>query len=139
MLFYVASLLTGLIGTGVLYWAFSRSLECNASRRNRRPISYLAPVFLSLLMVLFAIGFAAPRLQDLVSLASGNLQVQEIELGPQQIGLLTIEIDSKNYCYNRLEVKPLPATPYRMTALPYSRHVLRLEPIAEITTAGGQK
>lgn len=139
MLFYLTSLIVGIFGTAALYYAFSRSLDRNNNRRNKRPVSYLAPVFLSICLVLFALNYTAPRLQDLVSLISGKLQVQEISFSAQQIGWLTLEIDGKPYFYNRFEIKPLPTASYRMTALPYSRHVLSLEPIADDNTAGGQK
>lgn len=137
MLLYILSLLVGILGTAAIYYAFSRSLDRNNNRRNKRPISYLAPVFLSVCLVLFTLNFTAPRLQDLVTLLSGNLQVQEIRLQADDISWMALEIDGHPYYYNRFQYKPLPTVAYRMTVLPHSRHVLWLEPIAEDTATGG--
>ncbi len=139
MLLYLVSLFIGIFGVIAIYYAFSRSLDRNSSRRNKRPVSYLAPVFLSIGLVLFTINYTAPRLQDLVSLLSDKLYVQEVRLETQQIGWLTLDIGSSTYYYNRFQVKPLPAVAYRLTALPHSRHVLSLEPIGEDTRTGGLK
>ncbi len=138
MLLFLISLLVGVIGSAALYLAFSRSLERNNARHNKRAVSYLAPVFLSFLLVIFAVFFTIPRLQDLVFLISGNLEVHEIELKPNEIHWLTIEVEAESYVYNRFKYEPLPTTSYQITALPKSRHILSLELIAGDTTDGGE-
>ena len=137
MLFFMLSLFAGLFGTAALTYGFCRSLDRNYGRRNKRPISYLAPVFLSLILIYFTIDFTAPRLFDLVTLISGNYEVEEIRLTDGQIHWASLEIDENLYLYNRFQYKPEPGTPYRLTALPNSRHVVRLEPVASNTDVGG--
>ena len=138
MLLFIVCLRIGVVGTGALYLVFSHSLERNNSRRNKRAISYLAPVFLSIVLILFAAFFTMPRLQDLVFLLSGNLEMQEVELTAGKIHWLTIEIEDKNYIYNRLQYELQPGKDYQITALPNSRHIISLEPIAENTADGGE-
>ncbi|MGI6298878.1 MAG: hypothetical protein ACOX1T_06860 [Saccharofermentanales bacterium] len=138
MLLFIICLLIGVVGTGALYLAFSHSLERNNLRRNKRAISYLAPVFLSIVLILVTAFFTMPRLQDLVFLLSGNFEMQKVELTASNIRWLTIEIDDKNYIYNKLQYELQPGTSYQITALPNSRHIIRLEPIAEDTADGGE-
>lgn len=137
MLFYILSLLAGLFGSAALTYGFCRSLDRNYGRRNKRPISYLAPVFLSLILIYFTIDFTAPRLFDLVTLASGNYEVEEIRLTDDQIHWASLEIDGSPHLYNRFQYKPEPGTTYRLTALPNSRHVVKLDPVASNTDIGG--
>jgi len=137
MLFFYLSLIVGLFGTAALAYSFGRSVDRNFNRRNKRPISYLAPVFLSLFLIYFSIDYTAPRLFDVVVLISGNYEVQEVELAESQIHWSSLDVDEYAYYYNRFQFKPEPATRYRLTALPNSRHVVRLEPIAEDIETGG--
>jgi hypothetical protein len=137
MLFYVFSLIVGIFGTAVIACLFGRSLDRNHNRRNRRPISYLMPVFLSLLLILFSARFTAPRLFDLVTLISGKYQVNDVLLTEKQIHWGSLEIDGQPYYYNRFQYKPQPEIRYRLTTLPNSHHVILLEQIAVNISIGG--
>lgn len=137
MLFYYISLIVGLFGTAALTYAFSRSLDRNYARRNKRPVSYLAPVFLSLFLIYFSVDYTAPRLFDAVVLLSGNYEVQEVTMTENQIHWSALIVDGQSYYYNRFQIKPKPATRYNLTALPNSHHVVKLELIAESVETGG--
>jgi len=137
MLFFFVSLIVGIFGTAVLFYAFGRSIDRNHKRRNKRPIGYLAPVFLSLLLLGFSIVYTAPRLFDLVTLFSGNYMTNDVKLTNSQISWSSLIIEGQPYYYNPLQYKPQPATRYRLTTLPNSHHVISMEPIAENVATGG--
>ncbi len=137
MFLYVISLIIGLFATAALVYAFCRSLDRNYGRRNKRPISYLAPVFLSLFLIFFSIDYTVPRLLDIVSLVSRDYEIMEIELDDAQIRWTALTIEEEPYYYNRFVYKPVSSIRYRMTALPNSHHVLKLEAVTGETNPGG--
>lgn len=137
MFLYIVSLVIGLFGTAALSYAFCRSLDRNYGRRNKRPISYLAPVFLSLLLIYFSVDYTMPRLFDLIPLIAKDYEVLEVTADEEEIRWTALLIDGKPYYYNRFQYKPVAATPYRLTALPNSRHVIALDKVTIETIPGG--
>lgn len=137
MLFFYLSLLIGIFGTAALAYAFGRSLDRNFGRRNKRPISYLAPVFISLFLIYFSIDYTAPRLFDLVTILSDNYKVTDVTLTENQIHWSSLIVDGQPYYYDRFQFKPKPETRYRLTVLPNSHHVVKLESITDSSASGG--
>ena len=131
MFLYISSLVFCSAVSGLLFGFLRRALFANWRQTGKRPIGYLLPVFLSLLLVWFTATQTLPRLLDLVSLAGRANFTEEIELSEQDIHWLTIRYNGQTYLYNRWQLSPEPGIRFRMRYTAYSRSVLALEEIVD--------
>lgn len=105
--FFINLMLHGAV-TLALLLVFFRVLRVNHERKNKKGLSYLLPVLLTVILLAQAISFTIPRLLDSVYVIKGSYRtvIGEVE----SIGFLnnTMQIDGKDYFYNPLSSKNTP-------------------------------
>jgi len=133
VLFFLFSLMICLALSALLLTVLFKRLRRNSERKNRRPIGYLSPVFLTIIFLALSLELTAPRLLDTISLVSGRYVIEEIKVDADNIGWITIRDDGRQFTYNRW-VYPLKAgNTYRITYTPLSRYIIDLEEIGDIS------
>jgi hypothetical protein len=133
--FFVLSLVLSLVLTGALLAVLMHSLQVNRERRNHRPISYLNPVFMTLVFITVVVYLAIPQLLDLVSTIEGAYVIQEVHISQGDLGWNSFHDGQQRYVYNRWQFKLVPGRTYRMTSTPHGRFVIDVTEIAESISA----
>ena len=134
MILFVVLLLAALIVSGLSLYLFFRGLKNNWHQKNKRPISYLAPVLLMIFLVAFSAAQTIPRLLDLAYLAGGTLQTEEMSFEQGDMGRLRFISNGRQYYFYNADSELVPDQSYRVSYTPYSRHVIRLVNLAESIT-----
>lgn len=130
--FFVNLMLHGAISLMLLLILF-RALRVNYERKNKKGLSYLLPVILTVILLIQVIGFTIPRLLDSVYVMKGSYQtvIGEVE----SIGFLnnTMRIDGKDYFYNPLSStnKPLEGDYLEISYARYSGFVFDMKRVPE--------
>ncbi|MDD2578743.1 MAG: hypothetical protein EOM13_00630 [Clostridia bacterium] len=131
---FIVSLVFCAAITGLLLWLLHRSLTANRRHAARRPVSYLLPVFLSLIVVWFTAAQTVPRMLDAVALAGQVSHTEEIILDQDDIRWLSFRHNDQIFHYNRWQMMPEAGKRYRMRFTPYSLSVLRLEEVIDVAS-----
>ena len=135
MVLYIVSLIISLIVSVVLFSLFFHSLRLNWKQKNRRPISYLAPVILVAALIVFSVTQMIPRLLDLIPLVGSTLAIEEIVLQDEDINWISFEYQQNRYWYNRWTFDLETDTAYRISYTPFSHYVLTIDEMAETAVA----
>lgn len=130
MLFFLISLIVSLLLTLIVLGLLGRSLSVNWEMRNRKPIGYLTPVLLMLLLIYLCLTQSVPRLLDTVAVLSRTCPVEEIlaaDDGSRRISLP----DGRKLAYSRLQFEFIAGRSYLITYTPKSYYVIEVTEIAE--------
>ncbi len=135
MVLFIVSLVISLIVSVLLLLMFFHCLRINWKQKNRRPISYLAPSVLVVILILFTVTQMIPRLLDVVQIVGSSVMIEEIELQEEDINWMTFDYQQQRYWYNRWSFDLEANTVYRVRFTPYSHYVLTVDEIAETSVA----
>lgn len=128
--FILAFLVTLAILILLFIW-LSLSLQKNWSRHNRHGLSFLMPVFLSLLLLLLLSFEFRPRLLDIFSQQSENLRTYTLSEENAIFHPGWIEYNGRRFTLP-MEYRDLdPKKTYRVTISRYSAYVFNLEEVKE--------
>jgi hypothetical protein len=131
VLFFVVSLVICLLLSVLLLAGLGRSLRTNWTRKNRRPISYLAPVGLTVAFLILAIWLAVPRVLDVLALVSGDCVREEIQAEEGQVGWCTWRDGKRHFTFNPWQYQITAGKSYNMTYTPHSFYIVALSEISE--------
>ena len=114
-----------LISIGLLL-ALLRFVSNNQKRRNRRGISYLLPVVITVIFLFQAVSVTAPRLLDSVYVLKQNYET--ISGRVESVGYLNhaLVIDGEKYYYNPFIFKPQAGDILEISFTPYAHYVSEL-------------
>jgi hypothetical protein len=131
LLFFLLSLVLSLLLSGAIFAGLYKALQVNWERKNKRPISYLSPVALTIAFLLLSANLAAPRLLDSVSLLSHEYGSEEIRVAAGDLGWNTLSAKGHRFIYNQWKYRLLPGRTYRFTYTPRSRFIIEFTEIAD--------
>lgn len=126
MIYFLINLcLHFLISIGLLL-AVLRFVSNNQKRRNRRGISYLLPVVITVIFLFQAVSVTAPRLLDSVYVLKQNYETISGEV--ESVGYLNhaLVIDGEKYYYNPFIFKPQAGDILEISFTPYAHYVSEL-------------
>lgn len=133
MVYFFVNLMLHSAVTLTLLLFFFRALRVNYERKNKRGISYLLPVLLTVILLSQAIVFTVPRFLDSVYVIKSDYRTISGEV--ESIGFLnnTMRIDGKKYYYNPLSStnKPMEGDYLEISYTRYSRFVFNMKRIPE--------
>ncbi len=132
MLFFLLSLLLSLAISGALLASLIKSLQINWERRNRRPISYMAPVVLTAVFIWLTASLTVPRLLDTVSIMTRTYVIEEVTLGQADISWSTLYSNDRRFFFNQWQFEPVADKTYRISYTPRSRYIVEMTEVAEI-------
>jgi len=114
-----------LISIGLLL-ALLRFVSNNQKRRNRRGISYLLPVVITVIFLFQAVSVTAPRLLDSVYVLKQNYET--ISGKVESVGYLNhaLVIGGEKYYYNPFIFKPQAGDILEISFTPYAHYVSEL-------------
>jgi hypothetical protein len=130
VLFFVVSLILSLVLSGALLAALLHSFQINRERKNRRPISYLNPVFLTFVFLLIVIYLALPRMFDLVSILDRAYVIEEVRVDDGELGWNSLQDGERHFTFNPWQFKLEPGRTYRITYTPRSRFIIEASEMA---------
>ena len=111
-----------LISIGLLLLLL-RFVSNNQKRKNKKGISYLLPVVVTVVFLFQAVSVTAPRLVDSVFVMKTNYQT--ISGKVESVGYLNhaLVIDGEKYYYNPFIFKPQPGDVLEISYTPYAHYV----------------
>ena len=114
-----------LISIGLLL-ALLRFVSNNQKHKNRRGISYLLPVVITVIFLFQAVSVTAPRLLDSVYVLKQNYET--ISGKVESVGYLNhaLVIDGEKYYYNPFIFKPQAGDILEISFTPYAHYVSEL-------------
>lgn len=131
MLFFMINLAVS-IGLTLLILVFlSRSLSVNWDMRNRRPLGYLMPVFLTAVLIFFCLTQSVPRLLDTVAVISDICPTDEINLAQDKQDSRIALPDGQVLHYSRLQFTFAAGKTYQITYTPNSHFIIEVTEIVE--------
>jgi len=131
VLYFIFSLILSLILAGAVLAGLIKSLQINWSRRNRRPVSFLAPVILLLVFLALSMHLAVPRILDMISMIDSSLPVEEVTVAAEAVGWGTLRDDDRTYYFNQWQYQPQTGKTYRITYTPRSYYISEFIEITE--------
>jgi predicted PurR-regulated permease PerM len=135
LFFFFISLLLSLVVSSALLACLVKSLQINWDRRNRRPISYLAPVLLTFAFIGLTSFLTAPRLLDTVTLMTKSYVIEEISLKQDDIRWSTFYSGKRRFFFNQWQFEPAADKVYRISYTPRSRYVVDMTEVVEPAAA----
>jgi hypothetical protein len=136
VLYFSLSLLLSLILSGSLLVGLIKSLQLNWSRKNRRPVSFLAPVLLTLVFLAFTLHLTVPRLLDMVTMVSKTYAVETVHVDARDIGWSTLSDDGRVFYYNQWRYHPAAGKTYQIQYTPRSLFIVYFTEVPDL--AGGE-
>jgi hypothetical protein len=136
VLFFLLSLILSLLLTGAIFAGLLKALQVNWERKNRRPISYLNPLLLTLAFLILTTFLAVPRLLDTMSLISGDYKIEEIQIDQGDIGWNSLQNGKRHFIYNQWKYPLQLNRKYRISYTPRSYFIIDLHEISEADDAG---
>lgn len=130
MLFFMISLAVSLLLTLIVLGLLGRSLSVNWDMRNRKPIGYLMPVLLMLILIYLSLTQTVPRLLDTVAILSRTCPAEEIRV-EYESGRLVGLPDGQRLVYSRLQYTFTTGRSYMITYTPKSYYIIEVTEIAE--------
>jgi len=130
LLFFLISLIVSLLLTLIVLGLLGRSLSVNWEMRNRKPIGYLMPVLLMLILIYLSLTQSVPRLLDTVAVLSRTCPIEEILVEDDDSRQISLPGGQK-LAYSRLQYEFLPGRSYLVTYTPKSFYVIEVTEIAE--------
>ena len=123
--FFINLCIHFLISIGLLL-ALLRFVSNNQKHKNRRGISYLLPVVITVIFLFQAISVTAPRLLDCVYVMKQNYET--ISGKVESVGYLNhaLVIDGEKYYYNPFIFKPQAGDILEISFTPYAHYVSEL-------------
>jgi len=114
-----------LISIGLLL-ILLRFVSINQKRKNKKGISYLLPVVVTVVFLFQAVSVTAPRLMDSVYVMKENYQT--ISGKVESVGYLNhaLVIDGEKYYYNPFIFKPQAGDILEISYTPYAHYVADL-------------
>ncbi|MEI8200114.1 MAG: hypothetical protein WCG21_08630 [Eubacteriales bacterium] len=124
--FFINLCLHFLISVGLLL-ALLRFVSNNQKHRNRRGISYLLPVVITVIFLFQSLYVTAPRLLDCVYVLKQNYET--ISGKVESVGYLNhaLVIDGEKYYYNPFIFKPQAGDILEISFTPYAHYVSELK------------
>ena len=123
--FFINLCIHFLISIGLLL-ALLRFVSNNQKHKNRRGISYLLPVVITVIFLFQAVSVTAPRLLDSVYVLKQNYET--ISGRVESVGYLNhaLVIDVEKYYYNPFIFKPQAGDILEISFTPYAHYVSEL-------------
>ena len=131
MLYFALTLLISLVLSGTLLAGLIISLKINWARQNRRPISFLMPVFLMIVFMLTTLYLTVPRLLDSVYLLNNNYSIEEIQISNGDIGWNSLTDGTRVFFYNQTRFHPENGKTYRISYTPNSLYIVSMTEVIE--------
>lgn len=131
MLYFALTLLICLVLSGTLLVGLIISLKINWARQNRRPISFLMPVFLTIVFMLTTLYLTVPRLLDSVFLLNNNYSIEEIHIEDGDIGWNSLTDGTRVFFYNQAKFHPESGKNYRISYTPHSLYIVSMTEVIE--------
>jgi len=133
MLYFIFSLILSLILAGAVLAGLVKSLQVNWSRRNRRPVSFLAPVILLAVFLAISMNLAVPRILDMISMIDRSLPVEEVTVTAGAVGWSTLNDGDRTFYFNQWRFQPQVGKTYRISYTPRSYYIDEFIEITEQT------
>ena len=130
MLFFMISLAVSLLLTLIVLGLLGRSLSVNWEMRNRKPIGYLMPVLLMLILIYLSLTQSVPRLLDTVAILARTCPAEEIKVDDENGRMLALP-DGQRLIYSRLQYTFAASRSYLITYTPKSHYIIEVTEIAE--------
>jgi hypothetical protein len=131
LFFFLSGLILSICTSSALFIGLLKALQINWERRNRRPISYLSPVLLTVVLLVLTVSLAVPRLLDTVQLIAGSLEIDEIQVGAGDIGWNTLKDGKRRFTYSQWKYDVKPGHTYQITYTPRSHAILNMTEVVE--------
>lgn len=131
MLFFIINLAVSISLTLIILVFLGRSLSVNWDMRNRRPLSYLLPVFLTGVLIYFSLTQSVPRLLDTVAMISDTCPTDEISLAQDNHDSRIALPDGQVLHYSRLQFTFAAGKTYQITYTPNSHYIIEVTEIVE--------
>jgi hypothetical protein len=137
VLFFVISLVICLLLSALLLAGLAYSLRTNWTRKNRRPISYLTPVALTLIFLILTLSLTVPRVLDIPVLVSGECVIEEVQASQGNIGWCTLRVGKRHFTFNPWQYKITAGHAYSITYTPHGLYIVALDEISETVGQSG--
>jgi len=134
MLFFLFSLAVSLLVTGILVALLGKSLIVNWERKNRRPLSYLTPVLLTLVLLYISMTQAVPRVLDVVTIFANTCTVEEVVARQEGIHWQSLDVGGRKFYYNQWQYQFNHGRTYRISYTPRSHYIIEVTEIVEPIT-----
>ncbi len=136
MIYFTLSMLLSLVLSGALLALLIRRLKTNWDRKNRFPISFLAPIALTAIFLILTVYVTLPRVLDTIHMIEKSYVIEEVKIDSDSIGWSTLEVDGKLYYFNQWRYHPETGKTYRLSFTPNSRFIVFMDEVVETTMEG---
>ena len=131
---FLFSLAFSLLMTATLIALLCRSLGVNWDRKNRRPLSYLTPVLLTVVLLYLSITQTLPRLLDTVAVIAKTCTVEEVNIQAADIHWNVLQNGARKFYYNQRQYTLTAGRTYRISYTPRSHYIIEVTEVAETAT-----
>jgi hypothetical protein len=126
MVYFIINLIAHLAVSVLLLLIIMRFVSNNRQHKNKKGISFLLPVFVTVIFLMQVMSFSVPRVLDSVSIIkkSYNTVTGRVE----SVGFLnnSILVDGKTYYYNPFLYNPREGDLLEISYTPYARYIADL-------------
>lgn len=129
MVYFFINLGIHLLISSALLFIILRFVSNNQKRRNRRGISYLLPVILTIIFLYQAVTVSAPRILDSVYVIKSNYETIIGRVEKVEYLNHALVIDGESYYYNPFILKPQVGDRLQISYTPYAHYVAVLLPV----------
>jgi glucan phosphoethanolaminetransferase (alkaline phosphatase superfamily) len=132
VLYFLLSLFLCLLLSAAILACLIRALQINWAQQNKRPLGFLAPVFLTILFISIAFHFTVPRILDVVTIINKAYVIEDIEVDGDSLSRGTVRHEQRTYYYNQWRHNLEPGQSYRISYTPYSRFIVFFDDMTDL-------
>lgn len=123
MIYFFINLFLHFLVSALLLILLLRLVNNNRRRKNRRGITYLFPVVVSIVFLIQVITASAPRVLDSVYVMKQNYQTVSGRVESVKYLNHALIIDGETYYYNPFFPQPQPGDVYEISYTPYAHYI----------------
>lgn len=131
MLYFSLSLLLSILLSSALLAVLIMSLKINWSRKNRRPLSFLTPILLTILFIVMTMYVMVPRVLDAVSMVNKSYNIEVIRVSDDDIGWSTLQNDRRTFYFNQWRYDFQTGKTYQISYTPNSRFIVFADEVTD--------
>jgi predicted PurR-regulated permease PerM len=133
MLYFFFILTVSLTLTGAVLALLIRRLVINWERKNSRPLSYLLPVLLTVVLLYLSLTIAVPRLLDTVDVLAGACPTEEMVITAEDVHFGSLQNSERVFFFYPWRSDQLAGTTCRVTYTPRSKFIIEVTQIDQTT------
>lgn len=132
VLYFLLSLFLSLLLSAAILACLIRALQINWAQKNKRPLSFFAPVFLTVLFISITLYFAVPRILDVVTIINKAYVMEDIKVDEHSLGWGTVRHEQRIYYYDQWRYDLKPGRSYRISYTPHSRFIVFFDDMTDL-------